>query len=764
MKKTILASLLLGTSAVPCYAQDLAATPPQGAADTNSEDIVVTASKREEKSNAVPMSINALSANEISKLNVKDVSDLTRAVPGFQASDSGYGQPIYFLRGVGFYDTSLQSKPTVSVYMDEVPFVLSPLSLGAAFDIQRVEVLKGPQGTLYGQNATGGAINFIAQKPTDEFHVGADASYGRFNNVNVSGFVSGPLSSTLSARLALRHERADDWQKSYTRDATNGDKDFTQGRFILDWHPTDNFKAVLTLNAFRDRGETQDPQFRAPFLQTSTTTLAPGFVNYPVAPNNARATDFTDGISTKKHNDFRQASLRIDYDLTPEVTLTSLTSYSHYKQNYGLDADGTTFKIFHYLIDGEVNAVTQELRLAGQVGTQGHWVAGLSYEHDHTEERQNGFGTDASSVHAFERFGVGIIDQSPSISDTKFESKAAFVNLDYDLTSTITAHAGIRYTRTDIDFSGCLLSAGSGALGYGLSTIFRIVPRIEIGQCATLSGTTPGLVNRSLPESNVAWRGGLDWKPRDGVLLYANVSRGFKSGGFPNLGASNASQYTPVVQEEVTAYELGYKISPIRRLQINGALFYYDYTNKQLKGRIVVPIFGALNAIVNVPKSYILGAEAQATWRPDNHLRISAGGTYLKSKVDGTFFNYTYAGALTDFDGSRFPYTPKWQANADAEYGWELGGSTRMFIGGTMTYRSGTSSQFIPTPVLAIAPYTLFDARLGIETNDGRWRAMLSGQNLTNKYYWTQAIRTGDAITRYSGMPVTYSLGITYRY
>jgi iron complex outermembrane recepter protein len=756
-------------TATPTTAAAQATTAAPANTDTGLAEVVVTAQKRVDKVNNVPESITAIAGLALEKAEIKNPSDLSRVVPGFQAAPSGFGQPIYFLRGIGFFDTSLQSKPAVTVYTDEQPYPLPALSAGATFDNQRVEVLKGPQGTLFGSNSTGGTINFIANKPTDHLTGGLDASYGRFNDFDVSGFVSGPITNDLDGRIALRHESADPWQQPFTAGSgKNGAKDFTQGRAIFDWKPTDRLKVELNLNGFIDEGTNQASQFLALFPQTAGAIINPGLLTFPAAPHDDRAADGGDnGDSLKKHNDFMQGNVRVDYNLTNDITLTSLTSIDRYTENYGADLDGTPFADQDFHITGSVTSYNQEVRAAGDFHDKLHWILGANYEYTTDYEAQNGLIFDSSSGHTFQKLGfTDPIFNEVDIARDRFESEAVFTNLDYNITDQFTAHAGVRYTATQNRFEGCLTS-DNATLGDGLSKIEKFAPGILPGQCIEFNpaGQYVGLVHAKLDETNVPWRVGLDWKPDHGTLLYGNISRGFKSGGFPNLGATNTRQYVPVKQEEVTAYELGVKKTLLdNTLQLNAAVFYDDYLNKQLKGKVIDPIFGALNAIINVPRSSVTGAEAQVTWKIDRHLILNGGVTYLDTQVIGNFEGFTFTGAQDNFKGAAFPFTPKWQVNGDAEYDWDLSDKFSAYAGASVTYRSETSSEFIPATVMDIDAYTLLDLRAGVTTRDGKWRVQLAGYNVTNQYYWTQVGRLSDAITRLTGMPATYSLSLSYRF
>lgn len=769
---SVLALGIAAMAAAPAMAQDQsAASPPPapGAEEGNFlAEIIVTAQKRSESSNRVPISITAESGLELAKLGVTDVQSLVKVTPGFNAIDSGYGTPVYFLRGIGFFDSSLAAKPTVSVYIDEAPIPFSIMTPGASFDLERVEVLKGPQGILFGQNATGGAINYIAVKPTSDFEAGMQASYGRFNRMDLEGYVSGPVSDTLGVRLALRHEGGDAWQKSFTRDDELGRRDFTQGRLTLAWEPDPALRVNFQLNANKDRSETQAPQFMTPFRQSAGGYFSPALQVYPTAPDNNRAADWGSTVPLERDNHMVQATLRLDYDITDGITVTSLSSYARFEQLYGQDGDGTSLPLTDLLISGDIDSFTQELRVAGSfMDDRGSWLLGGNYEHSKTNELVRQFLSEQTSGHVFDRLGLPPITEVPQRGDTKNVSKAVFANLSFPLVDTLSATAGARYTETDVDFQGCILNAGNGTYGKGFETNFRLpAGTFPLNACATMDANNrPAEFNGTLPEDNVSWRAGLEWEPTNSSLFYANVSRGYKVGSFANLPASTLAQYQPVRQEEVTGYEVGFKSRLAdRTMQLNGALFLYDYSDKQLKGRTIVPIFGPLEAMVNVPKSQVKGAEMEVTWTPVEGLLLKSGGTYLDTEVTKSFLNYTAFGVRTDFKGKSFPFTPKWQVNADAEYDWPVSESMEAFLGANYTYRSSTNGDFVPDARLAIDSYGLLDLRAGLQDAGGDWRVSLYGRNITNEYYYQTAVRRGDAIVRYAGMPVTYGITASIKF
>jgi outer membrane receptor protein involved in Fe transport len=273
-----------------------AAAAPAGS--TSVTEVIVTAQKRQENIQNVGMSIQAASGDKLTKLGITDTASLVKIVPGFVVTPNYYGTVVYTIRGVGFQDTSLAGSPTVTVYQDEVPLPFSILTAGATLDLQRVEVLKGPQGTLFGDNATAGAINYIANKPTDTFQAGGDVTVGNYSTANVNAYVSGPLFEGFDARLAVQYNSSGAWQKGYAQQAgqSTGGNDFLNGRLAFQWKPTDKFRALLTLSGWQDKGYNQVGQLYG--LAGGRNHQMPDFLlNYPNAPHTPQAAGWLDCVN-----------------------------------------------------------------------------------------------------------------------------------------------------------------------------------------------------------------------------------------------------------------------------------------------------------------------------------------------------------------------------------------------------------------------------------------------------------------------------------
>lgn len=780
---TALSVLALTLAPASALAQTPASTAEQTAAaaneaaatdtsDSDIQEIVVTAQKRAESINDVPISITAVTGAQLQAAGIVDTASLVKVVPGFVVANTYFGSPVYYLRGVGFYDTAIAARPAVALYADEAPISFPIMAKGTTLDLERVEVLKGPQGLLFGSNATGGAINFIAAKPTNDFAAGAGLSFGRFNNLLLDGFVSGPLSDDVRARLAVQRETMDDWQKGYTVDRTNGSKNITSGRATLQADASDALRFQVTASGTIDHSDTISPQLIG--RDTTLTLISPAFLAYPLAPaGSIRATDvsttFADGKTLRRDDWTWQLALRADYDVSDDLTLTSLSSLSRAGQDHAYDADGTALAQTNLSLEGKVRTAFQEFRGAGSIGSF-NYIVGANYQHDKSDELVTFLLPDGRSGRVFlALLGAPAIDLVPEIAAQSTDSWAAYASGDVDLTDKLKLRGGVRYTETKTDFAACVQAGGNLRYAIGISRVLG-TPTPGLGQCATFTRTatappTAGLVVNELDEDNVSWKVGLDYKPSDDTLFYASASRGYKAGAFSNISAVFADQYVPVPQESLLAYEVGVKADLVPDvLHLNAAAFYYDYSDKQLLGTVPVPVFVRLTSLVSVPKSHVQGFEMDLALRPADGLTFRAAGTYVDTKVDSNFAGNSAFGAPVNFKGAEFPNTPKWQGNASADYTWALSDSLNAITNIAAQYRGKSNSDFIPDPRLAVPSYTVWDARAGVETADGRWRLQAWVRNFTNELTYSTVVVRTEAIVRTVGMPRTFGLSAAYRY
>jgi iron complex outermembrane receptor protein len=741
------------------------------------EEVIVTAQKRSERIQDVPMSITAVSRDELSKEGVFSPADLEKVAPGFTYRQSQNGTPVYAIRGIGFYSEQAAVAPTVTIYQDQTPLPYARMAEGVGMDVERVEVLKGPQGTLFGQNSTAGAVNYIAAKPTNTMEAGVDATYGRFNEFDMDGFVSGPIGKGVKARLSFREELRDGWQlNSIIPGESIGRHDLSIGRLLLESEPIDGLTINLNFNGWADRSDTQQSQARG-YLPVSglpphtpqTIATATALINYPyVQSDNSRLTDWNPGTDYSRHDDFYQVAANIRYAISSDIDLISITSYANLGLFSPIDSTGTYVPALTVDQHGKIKTFSQELRLEGNALPL-HWVLGANYERDDTDEVQYTFIRGSNTQVPFGNpldpsTQYGTFNSDDLYNNQQVHSYAGFANLDYKWTDKLSVQGGLRYTKENRDFSGCVADDVIGA-GFGL---LFVGPNVVRGSCVTvLPDGSHGLYSSSLDQNNLSWRGSINYKVTSDALLYVDVTKGFKSGDFGTLPALSYKQFQPVRQESVLAYETGFKATLAdRKVDLSGALFYYDYRDKQTQGSIVVPPFGNLPYLVNVPKSRLMGAEFDVTLIPVTGLRMTMGGTYIDSKITAPAPVASPYGDLIDANGEELPVSPKWQIQEDTEYDWSIGRGLDAFVGGNVSGRSksvaalgsktgpiGTQSQF------DIDGYVLLDLRAGVNINEN-YRVQIWGKNVTNKGYWNNVVHIYDTYDRITGQPVTY--GITF--
>ena len=770
------ASGLLATCIYICVPVSASAQPTPEGASADMDEIVVTAQKRRQALNDVGLTITAATSEQLRNVGVTDITKLAKAVSGFTVSTTFDGLPIFYIRGLGFAANQYSAAPTVSAYVDEVPLPYSPMTGGVTLDLERVEVLKGPQGTLFGNNSTGGSINFIAAKPTDTLSAGIVGSVDRFGQIFVEGFASGPLNDQVKVRLAGSTTQGGAWQRSYTPGPKmkNGSADKGAFRALVDWQPVEALKLQLNANYSYDKSEPQALQ-----LLQARPSGGPGsgyvdplygsIETYPLPPRDNRAADLTPNPVRKFFRDDKlyQIAFRGDLELSDAVTLTSISNYSRFKADTNRDVDGTKIDIIEGGHSGTIKTFAQELRLTADLDSI-NLIAGANYSDDKVDERQ---------PYIFSHFSI----LPPDIvfdNYGNFTSKTAaiFGNAEFKLTDIVTLTGGVRYTRVKQSFDACLPDRGDGNVAAFLSTLANIFRGInglppttafQPNMCVTLGPSPDYLPFRYLDTSvdrNLSWRAGLNFKPNRDLLLYALISRGYKAGGYPFNTPLTFDQLSKVRQEQVTAYEGGFKYSPSRIFDLTAAGFYYDYKDKQIFTNTLVPFLGPVSTLNNIPKSRAYGFELEGTVRPVEGVRLHGALTYADTAIqDPGNVLLDGFGNPTDLRGRPFGNAPKWTAVFDAEYRVATGGNIDLIFGGNGVYNSKSFARSEPTAEFSIASYALFDARIGLESRAG-WTATAWVRNITNKYYWLDVNFIGEGYLKTAGQPRNYGLTLGYRF
>lgn len=707
------------------------------------EEVVVTAQRREQSLQDVGIAVTAVNAEELRNYRVQTVVDIAQLTPNVDIKTTIAGSnPAITIRGVGLNDFNANNNPTVGVYVDEVFLTSTAMLTAMMYDMQRVEVLKGPQGTLYGRNTNGGAINLVTAKPTDEFEGRIHVGLGNYNQREIEGMVSGPLGDRWAGRVAVRLDDTDGYSEKFDSNHTFGDLENRAGRAQL------AFKGdVFNMNAMVGYNQ-----------QEGTTVPAVGFgaqTGAGFAPNceasdirNLNCVNFDgfnrgqfvdkddpyklviDDLNTEKSKNLDNKNWLGNLNLSWELdsfTITAVTGYVALDREWsevGLEHDPTVQGYAFIDKDEEIRQISQEIRLHGENELMS-WLGGVFYSSDSVKTDNFFELTNVAPANLL----LGGADLAWNY-DQKTTSAAAFGHIEWNLGEMFTLTTAARYTREKRDFEGGTVISDNGT---------------------TVAPFT--FTDDSISEGRWTGRLGLDIRPSDDWLVYLSASNGFKSGGFTGDFTLNQAELAPYDPETVMAYEAGFKSTlASSRVQLNGAIFHYKYDD--LQGAIADPS-GAF-PLTNAEKATVNGAELDLAWRPVQGLDLRGGIGTLSTKLDD------------DRLGDKLPNAPRLQANALIRYEFGLGGSDLMMA--VQTDAKYTSSQYrelTNDEVLETDAYTLWNARLALFNAGVDWEVAAWVKNINNAEYYPwgfDATLLSGAYGRYVAPPRTYGVSFDYNF
>ena len=779
------------------------------------EEIIVTAQKRAESANDIGITMNAFTGERLRDLGVDSAEDLALYTPSLTVSDTAAtGVPLYTIRGVGFQDYSTAASSTVGLYFDEAAIPYTVMSRGALFDVERVEVLKGPQGDLYGRNTTAGQINFVSNKPTEEFEAGISASYGTYQTFDVEGFVSGSISDAVNGRFAFKSTQSGEgWQKSLTRNDELGEQDVQAFRGMLNIDLSENAELLLSALYVDDQSENSAPtaysgaeigigEFSAPYVALGDYILPTG-ANFGDTPpwystdNNEKA-DWTNSYTSpitgrtfdlrpQRDNQLKSYRAKLTWDIGNNMTLTTVTAFDDFQRAESNDWDGGFYNDSSNINTTDLEVFSQEVRLAGETENT-VWIVGGYYSDDTVDEYYHYFMSDSVYGLGSVTFGVPPFVLAPILElDTKYEqettSKAVFGHLEWSLTDDWRLTLGARYTEEEREWSGCTFSADDNSLGNFLNTLFGST--VGPGDCGTIDDdpNSPTFLFALIGGPNVndafhvytetintsRWMGkiGVDYSVNDDVLLYATYSTGFKSGGFNGANSNTTRQLNPYKEEILNSLELGVKATLLNgAMQLNAAAFTYDYRDKQEQDRAVTFV-GNISGLTNISKSEIDGWELEMNWLPTDNFSVDLGIAWLDTNIKK--FNQVDTAnsawpviVYMDGSGQELAQSPEWQYNGTATYEWALNDNFIMSIAGDLSYKDDT--QGLRTQVYS-EDYLILGARVVLMPQDGQWRAMLWSRNVTDEDYFPSAHTGGNGpYVRRMGMPRTVGVTLDYNF
>ena len=740
------------------------------------EEIIVTAQKREQSLQDVSIAISAFDSSQFAELGLTNLEQLPYVIPSVELSDArGAGQPTWVIRGAGLSDFNANNTPVAAVFYDEVYMTSNALGGIGLFDVGRVEVLKGPQGGLYGRNATGGAIRILSARPdlseTSGFVRGTS---GQWNGWSLEGAIGGPIiENKLAYRLAVNTDQGGGWQDSLATpgDDEHGDRDYQAVRGQLLFSPSDELEFLLKIDSGKDASETTmarlngnyDPSFEycdAIRQGRRDDSNCLGFHNLlgdPRLPSDQKKNGETvlSNPINELDNEWSGYNLYIDWDVG-FASFRSITSYLDFDYYQFFDYDATPL-VFVSSIEGFPDADTnieqwsQEFRLTSAGDGPLTWLAGAMYAEDTNESLQS-FSVQTLADLGFVEFTEGVANYT---QDT--ETWAVYGQVGYDLTDSLNLHGSLRYTDEDKD------------IDY-LSTVF-------IGGFAVPLGDVEGF-ETSLDEN---WSGhiGLDWNISDDTLLYARFSRGFKSGGFFAAFTDNNDQLTPYAEEVNDSFEIGIKSNPAEDLQINAAAFLYDYQDAQ--GGILVESDGSpsgtLSTIGTVGDAEHFGAELDLLWAPSGlpGFQLGVAAAWLDAEItDSDEFSFDQTGGLVgasqlqSLEGLDREFSPKssYTINARQEVTFAdnlLGSISAIYSWRDDPITRDMTLSNVDYGLIQIESYGLLSLRVALAQLDQGWEIALRGDNLTDEEYaYMSSGDGGGSFWDMPGRPASWTVELRY--
>lgn len=759
--RTLLATSAVATSSLISAAQaQTVQTDTAGASDP--DDIVVTAQRRSERLQDVPVSVTAITSDGLTRQRITNASDLSTVVPNLQSVGTvGEGTPIFSLRGVSMSDYSLNQASPVATYFDEVYRGNFALLGVALYDVERVEVLRGPQGTLYGKNTTGGAVNIIAKKP--DFTTGGFLSlgYGNYNRTEASGALQLKLSDTLAARVAFTYTRADGWFRNRLAGAPdlNGINEYGIRGTLL-FRPSET--AEFTLRASTSL---QNPRNYGILAQPGPDGIGGGVyaaLNAIDPTLNPRVDDFRVGLGPReltsdytpiRRNRATSVSLTSTIKLGDTLNIIGVTSWDKGSLFNPEDTDGSALKALSITYEDQAEQVAQDVRLSTNGKGPFNFIVGAYYNRETVFNATTlrayqdiDFNLDGK-LNAQDCIAAGPVAgcQNRNSFNQRKESFAFYGDASLQVSKHLTLRTGLRYSH-DVGQQTNYLSQLIGSDG---TILANLIP----GDPTNLFATTA----LRFRKGNLSGRAGVDYTDDVGNLAYASFSRGYRASSFNAQAFFAASELTVAKPETVNSYELGFKSRFLgHRLQVNGAIFYYDYTNQQFID--VQP--DATQRLLNLPKSRILGVELELTARPSDRLMLSLGFGALDTKIrQGVVQGVSVAGnSLANAPRVSLTGSVAWDA-IKGEWG-------NVSIGLNGSFSSPQFFDVQNKPALRQASFATLGARLRYRTSNDRFGASLWVKNLTDSYYFTSRVdvSTIGFVYNHISEPRTYGVTIDGRF
>lgn len=689
------------------------------------EEVIVTAQKRAQSIQDVPISISAFSGDFLEENGIQRIDQIAQLTPNFSiASSSQPANNRIQIRGIGAAgDNAIE--PSVGVFIDGVYYPRPGSVIGLLMDISAFEVLRGPQGTLFGRNTVAGALNITTRAPSREPEGLVEAGYGNYDLYEVGGSVSGPLSDSVAGRIAFKYIERGGYGENLLDGQEYGARDDTMFRGKLSYEPTDRLSMLVVADYAELNLEGQVPE-----VLNSTSTPAFEVRNTQLLGSHPVTNDTYDWrvnqiVEDEHQDDQMGVSLDINYEFSSGLSLRSITAFRNWDATYSNGDTGYTVAMVPGDTDYKNETVSQEFQLISPGGETLDWLAGMYYyqeEYDINLLRDVGEGF-CPVIGAIAGPGLGglcAVSPQEGATGTDFsqelESTAVFGQATWNINDSWNTTVGLRWINDEKD-------------GGYVATVRN--------PAALVFATNEEVLGMEREDSKTTWFGNVSWNVSNDLMLFATASTGYKSGGFNSQAGGSqplGEERRIFGPEETTNYELGVKSTLLEEtMTANATVYRMDIDDFQDRA------FDGLSFIVlNAGELRQQGVELDVNWAPIEQLRVSAGLGYLDSEyLDFDGAPGLPGGAPQDLTGERRTYSPEWQTSLTADWTHTLTNGIQWFVGGSWSWvdeqNVGASSN--NNLQSRQDSYSIVNARTGLRSASGNWDVTLFGSNLTEEDY-----------------------------
>jgi iron complex outermembrane receptor protein len=776
MRRVLIVGSLLALPSVPLAAQENEASAL--------EEVIVTATRRAENLQSIPIAVNVMDSDYLEAQHIDQIKDVIDKSPGTSFTLLNKLQNAYSMRGLNSQTEGAAGDPSILTVTDEVVNAKDYLKGAEFFDLERIEVLRGPQGTSFGRNTTGGLIHLISKRPTEDFESFVRGGFGNYGHAEADAFINGALGPSAAGRLAVHYSSHDGYTEDVLRDVDLAEEENISLRGSLLFDPNDAveiyFKAEYSKDD--DGAPVRQPRNCTEPQETFTNFIDPCDEWETAGSAFAGSDDLTGTVFNPGEEFYLKREIwnltgHVNWNINDRLTLTSITGYIDGMGDYNMDSAGTPRDLQFSIARNDSQQFSQELRLDNlAAGTALDWLAGIYYlsdDHDRTDGRR-WFQEDLTVYGPGPRLTPTTVQ---AVSTNETESLGVYGELSFDFTDRLRGTVGLRYTSDKKDF--VISHNGTGRNGPVTNFLLDVPanwPDPNDPSTACAAQATPPLFRCTLGFSNVAaddswnhlsYRASLQYSISDDVMVYGTISEAYKTGGYNGEPQTPQDAVIPYNEETALNYELGMKSEWLDRLRLNVTAFYVEYDDQQ------VNVFRAgaegfvTQAIDNAAESDVLGLELDYTWQVTDYFRLSGTYARLDAELKNTVLQLGPGPAsITDLSGNRPNNVPEWTGTLVADLEFPLANGSRIALRADWRGRSSIFNDLENDPQFERPGTDIFGAQAAWLSADGRWEVALWGKNLSED---ADVLNIGppppflnDAPVQF-GPPRTYGMTVSFR-